>query len=441
MVDMRPLQPKPTDYLHVELWDLVFSHLGNRSLLTVAGVCRGFNELAVALYLLRHGVSAVSIQEGKIWVPCDALLAILVSCRAPPLIHLGCIFSGSRVRKKLLWLQNIVSTIPSLREVHMEYPPNFFASDYHFMDRKSELAALRNVLYAMCMKGHGPIVVLHEQQLFRCTAQEVSGWQPPQLSARPERVLMGIPFDSLRVEPGSSVSVWSVPVMTAPFVQCTIIVPDPQITTLKIGGLNWGMQGSLTSSEINAIFPHLTLPHLETLRIETGSIDPITLGAFLLRHPNILTLVYEPDLEGTTTLISPAIAHPGLKNILVRWQAADLIPLLDSVAASPSLSEITFPYSRDSAPSLVALKSILRRICARTIQSRLSFHLRIDGPNKRVLDEEEQSLARALRNVHRIEIECRSFESAGTMFPWLGLLPGLQTLEFRYITKRSGPLF
>ncbi|KAF7353362.1 hypothetical protein MSAN_01524800 [Mycena sanguinolenta] len=100
-----------------------------------------------------------------------------------------------------------------------------------------------------------------------------------------------------------------------------------------------------------------------------------------------------------------------------------------------------FPYRRDSAPSVLVLKSIFRRIRARTIQSELYFRLRIDGRNKRALDDEEQSLARALTNVDRIEIECRSFESAGTMFPWLALLPALQTLEFRYITKRSGPLF
>jgi hypothetical protein len=36
------------------------------------------------------------------------------------------------------------------------------------------------------------------------------------------------------------------------------------------------------------------LPHLESLNIETNSIDSVALGAFLMRHPKITKISYEP---------------------------------------------------------------------------------------------------------------------------------------------------
>ncbi|KAF7352135.1 hypothetical protein MVEN_01176600 [Mycena venus] len=235
-----------------------------------------------------------------------------------------------------------------------------------------------------------PIVVLHSQQLLEYTLQDVASWQLPRFSARP-MLVPDMLHASLgpRVETGSSdfssVSVCSVPTTSDPLGSCTILVPGPPIVALDLGGWSLGAKNALTSVEITAILPHLTLPHLHTLLIETGDIEPATLGAFLSRHPKILSLAYEPSEilhRRSAALISPPIAHPGLTKISVTAWMEHFVSLLDAVAPSPLLSETLFPYNRDSASSVVALRSILRRIVAR---AESNFSLRIDGAYGRCL--------------------------------------------------------
>jgi hypothetical protein len=200
---------------------------------------------------------------------------------------------------------------------------------------------------------------------------------------------------------------------------------------------------SLSSAEISAVIPHLMLPHLESLNIETNSIDSAALGTFLMRHPKISKISYE--LRRSTfhfrhwgqipPLISPPMAPPGLENIFV-MRMADLIPLLDGLSTSPLLSRITFPYIRNSTSSVAMLKAILRRIATWPVAS-LCLCLCIEGRNTRALDTEEKALARALTALHRLEIECRSIESARTMFPFLARLPALRRLNFWLIERVS----
>ncbi|KAF8144375.1 hypothetical protein K438DRAFT_1992928 [Mycena galopus ATCC 62051] len=424
----QPIAANSLPDLHVELWDLIFHHLGSNSLLTVAGVCRGFNELAIPLYLLKHGVSAVSIQQGNLDIPCDVISALLLSFSSPPVKIVRCTFSGTtgRMHRKLCLLRAIVSTVSSLRELHVEFPSGFFTTfgSYLDADKKAVLDALRDVLYAVCMKIHGTVVMLHNQQLLRYSLPDVCGWRLPQLSASPPLH----PSLRLRVETGSadfsSVSMLKV---TSLLGSSTVIVPHPPIFALNLGGYGWGAQNALTSAEITALLPHLSFPRLQTLRIETASIDPGALGAFLLRHSEISCLSYEPS-EGFDSIPS-SLTHPSHTRGSGNY----------SVTASPLLSEFAFPYSRDSASGITA-KSTIRHITTRTsqLESGLTIHLRIDGRNTRALDAGEQSLARALLKVHHIRIECRSFESAWTMFPWLVLLPALWKVEFRYMKKRPG---
>ncbi len=186
MADTRLSGGNHPGYLPNELWDLIFHYFDGQVLLTVAGVCRGFNELAIGVYLLREGISAISIQEGHLDVSCDVLVALQRLCSKPPFQRLRCTFSGDHVLQKLRLLQNIVSALPTLRELHVHLPPDVF-STWLFTPRETRqrLAALRDGLYSMCMKISGPVIVPHSQQLLKYTLQDVVGWQLPHLSARP----------------------------------------------------------------------------------------------------------------------------------------------------------------------------------------------------------------------------------------------------------------
>ncbi|KAF8200515.1 hypothetical protein K438DRAFT_1933070 [Mycena galopus ATCC 62051] len=316
--------------------------------------------------------------------------------------------------------------------------PAFLRHPVATLTQTRKRGALHDVLYAVCMKIHGTVVVLHNQQLLRYSLPDVCGWRLPQLSASPQLH----PSLGLRVEGSADFSSVSMLKVTSPLGSSTVIVPHPPIFALNLGGYGWGAQNALTSAEITALLPYLSFPRLQTLHIETESIDPGALGEFLLRHSEISCLSYEPSegIDSIPLLIDPPIAHPGLRKLFVGTRITDFLPLLDRVTVSPLLSEFAFPYSRDSASGITALKFTIRHIAERTsqLESELTIHLRIDGRNTRALDAGEQSLARALLNVHHIRIECRSFESAWTMFPWLALLPALRKLEFRYMKKRPG---
>ncbi|KAJ7347386.1 hypothetical protein DFH08DRAFT_1002222, partial [Mycena albidolilacea] len=419
----------------VELWDLILHHLDGDSLLTLAVVCREFNKLAIQVYLRKHGISATSIQEGDVDISCDVLLALQLSCPPLPLKALRCTFSGSQLSRKLHLLRSVVSQTPGLQELNLEI------ACYH---TPRDEAALHDVLYAACGKLQGPVLVVYADKLLKYTARDVSAWQLPQLSASVGPVLAPRWVHRClgairRVEKGalqfSSVSIRTVPLAAKPLGPCTILVSGT-ITSLRLGGKGWRQVESLSSAEISAIIPHLTFPHLENLNIETNSIDSVAFGAFLMRHPKITKISYEPRKSTfdflhwgqIPPLISPPIAHPGLEKIFVR-RTADLILLLDGLSALPLLSSLTFPYVRNSTSSVVMLKAILRRIATQPAAA-LRLHLCIEGRNTPSLDAEEKALARALTTLHHLEIECRSIESARTMFPFLACLPALRCLEF-----------
>ncbi|KAJ7871896.1 hypothetical protein B0H14DRAFT_3439329 [Mycena olivaceomarginata] len=180
-----------------------------------------------------------------------------------------------------------------MQELHLELPEEFTSYGAH--------AALHGVLYAACSKVKGPVLVVYGGELLKYTVQDVSTWQLPQISANvgpalAPRWLHPFRGASRRVETGaprfSSVSIRSVPLAAKPLGPCTILVPESPIRSLWVGGRGRSRVGSLSSAEISAILPHLTLPHLEKLNIETNSIDPVALGAFLMRHPRIVTTSY-----------------------------------------------------------------------------------------------------------------------------------------------------
>ncbi|KAJ7804407.1 hypothetical protein B0H14DRAFT_3774530, partial [Mycena olivaceomarginata] len=368
----------------VELWDLILHHLDGDSLLTLAVVCREFNKVAIQVYLRKQGISGTSIQEGDVDVSCDVLLALQLSCPLLPLKGLRCTFSGSQLSRKSRLLRSIVSQTPGLQELNLEL------ACYH---TPRDEAALHDVLYAACSKLQGPVLVVYADELLKYTVRDVSALQFPQLSAS--------------VGPALA----------------------PRWVHRCLGAIRRVETGALRFSSVSI---------LESLNIETNSIDSVALGAFLMRHPKITKVSYEPRRSTfdflhwgrIPPLISPPIAHPGLEKVFAR-RMADLIPLLDGLSTSPLLSRITFPYIRnsESTSSVAMLKAILRRIATQPAAS-LCLCLCIEGHNTRALDAEEKPLARALTTLHRLEIECRSIESARTMFPFLARLPALRRLDF-----------
>ncbi|KAJ7347397.1 hypothetical protein DFH08DRAFT_1002249 [Mycena albidolilacea] len=176
----------------VELWDLIFHHLDGDSLLTFAVVCRGFNELAIIMYLLRQGVSAISIKAGNLDISCDGLSALQLSCPLLPLKRLRCTFSGSRLSWKLGLLQNIISQTPSMQELHLELPEEFTSYGAH--------AALHGVLYAACSKVQGPVLVVYGGELLKYTLPQISASIGPALAPRWLHPFSGV---SRRVETGA----------------------------------------------------------------------------------------------------------------------------------------------------------------------------------------------------------------------------------------------
>ncbi|KAJ6542938.1 hypothetical protein B0H19DRAFT_1268131 [Mycena capillaripes] len=92
---------------------------------------------------------------------------------------------------------------------------------------------------------------------------------------------------------------------------------------------------SLPSPELTALLPHITVPALRYVHLNTTTIDPTVLAEFLLRHPSIVSFGYEPpNTHPNPPLLNPPIAHPRLNHIRV----ADQRGSFRYTCASPSLA-------------------------------------------------------------------------------------------------------
>ncbi|KAJ7236587.1 hypothetical protein B0H12DRAFT_1327254 [Mycena haematopus] len=438
--------PISGEILPAELWDLVLQHLDQplRSLLTLATVCQSFNRLCIQRYLLCNGVPADSLAAGNIEINAAHLPALLVSCYTPPIQRLSCTEFADIGSLKLT--KRIVEKSLSLREVSLAFPRDLLGGppDVH---GERQLGALCDLIHSMCLKiADGPVILMSGGLFFRCTARDIPHWQlyevPNEVSKGFWRRPAGIPAyaivrdrseQPLKINPIPSLS--SISIRCFWFQSCALIVVNPECAhSLYLGTVGPLLaEHSIPGPELSQILPLLTLPALRNVHLHTTTVDPTVLADFLLRHPSVTSLAYEPpetDLR-PPVFLSPPIAHPALARIHVS-DPIHILAVLDSAGASPALADISLPYIRGDLrvhASAAALAAALRRIALHPRQTTLT--LALGSLSRRALDPAECAAAESLQCVVRVVVECASIGDARAVLPWLTRLPVVGRVEFR----------
>ncbi|KAJ7120048.1 hypothetical protein C8R44DRAFT_877523 [Mycena epipterygia] len=447
------------DILPFELWELVVQEFDffPQSLLTLATICHAFNRLCIARYLLHIGVSSESLASGNIEIAGKDLLALQLSCCAPPIKRFSCTdLSDTSLLPKLKLVKKIALNSPDLAELTLAFTHDLFQDrrrDTGY-SQKELLAAVCDILHAASSRTAGPVILMSEEAFFRCDAGDILQWklhdaEAPSSIAKARRLLgrtprvpghsivrdqTGHPIKIKLISSLYSVSVRSLASIPGSLQSCTLIIVNPQSADcLHLGRSSSPMSShSLSSPELTVMLPHIILPALRRVHLDTTTMDPAALAEFLLRHPALVFLAYEPpdtDIRPPLLLSSP-IAHPGLASIRVT-DPIHLIPLLDSVGHSPALAEIAFRYARSSAGSAAKLTSALRRLGLHPRDTTLV--LQLASTSKRVLDAEERAVAQSLQRVSRVYVDCTSVADGRALLPWLDLLPAVRRVEFRSV--------
>ncbi|KAJ7098461.1 hypothetical protein C8R43DRAFT_251450 [Mycena crocata] len=450
------------DILPLEVWEVVFQHveLSAHSTPAIARVCRPFNQLGIAQYLLRAGVSSKALAEGDINIASQHLPILQISC-CLSLKRLSC---DVWLHRDFTALQKTIANFPHLRQISLAFLENVLAREpttdgarpLRSATRQSRLRALCDIIQTISSRIGERGVLLNQEMLFRFLPDDIPQWQlyqkdrPPLAKARnllrrsPEMPVYAVVRDSLGrptkiTLPSSlhSLSITEFPSATGSQPSSPLLILNPQFAdALRLGpsGTSLALH-SLTSLELTPILPHLVMPALTYLFVETKTVDPASLGKFIQHHSDLRWFLYGPPTADKhmrpppiPILGSYPISLPLLLSIAVT-DPLQLISILDTLGHSPCLYEFGFHFHQDTATSTSNLTSALRRIALHPRHTKLV--LRLGTTSKRALADDERAVAQSLHRVVRIDVECSSVSEARALLPWLDLLPALERVEFR----------
>ncbi|KAF7349782.1 hypothetical protein MSAN_01705400 [Mycena sanguinolenta] len=305
----------------------------------------------------------------------------------------------------------------------------------------------------MSSKIAGPVIVMSEGLLFRCTSLDICHWQ---LHEIPDEILStsrvtgkfwrrpaGVSaYAIVRDQCEQPVKIKIIPSLSSIsircfwFQACTLIVVNAESTqSLHLGTVGSPLaEHSMPGSELSETLPLVTLPALRRVHLNTTTINASVVADFLVRHPSVTFLAYEPpetDIRPTIVL-NPPVTHRELTHIQVS-DPIHIPTILDSTGASPALADVSFPYIRGDLriqTAAFALGFAFRRLAVHPRPVALTLTLR-PPMSRRPLDSAEIAAAESLHCVVRIVAECPSTSDARALLPWLGKLPALARVEFR----------
>ncbi|KAJ7744589.1 hypothetical protein B0H16DRAFT_1857348 [Mycena metata] len=188
--------------------------------------------------------------------------------------------------------------------------------------------------------------------------------------------------------------------------------------------------------DLSAVLPHLTLPALFWITLNTDDIDPVVLSEFLARQQKISDLQYEPTLtRNHAPLVAAALSLPLLRT-LHSQDPANMIRLLAAVGASPGLSRFKFRFDRSTPDGITDLTLLLRRLAARTTEI---LQLSLATSDERPLSDEEHAVASSLAVVRSVRMMIPdSAAQTRDLLSWLALLPQLRVVDFGSFLSHAG---
>ncbi|KAJ7750605.1 hypothetical protein B0H16DRAFT_1842735 [Mycena metata] len=416
----------PEALLPIELWECIFHELGlltGDTVWTLSATCRAFNQLCMSKYLTYRGVSPQSLASGNITIDSDLLAALQWAFCISALECLSCNFGLYWEREDMLCLQNIVSRSSSIRKLEL----TFYGDVSRRRSGKVVVNAFRDIMASMAERVKGPTVFVRWQDIFTCRPQDIRGWKIHKFhfagTTLRNRVLATVrsprPLQAtVRLHDGGSASVFPISGIRSAYIS-----EIPSITTVP------GQPQILhPGDELSVVLPHLTLPELTSITLNTDSTDSIVLSQFLARHKHIKSFEYYHFNRGADTIITHALALPHLNHIRSR-EPANLIHLLNIFKASPNLTNFGFDFDRSTFEKIAAQNVLLQRLKLHIKDIHLELHLTVG--DMLPLDEHECTVVRSLTGVVSVEMDALSYVVIQDMFPWLRLLPRLEKVESR----------
>ncbi|KAJ7451230.1 hypothetical protein B0H11DRAFT_2076126 [Mycena galericulata] len=441
------------DVAHVppEIWDLILRALGDDGLFTAGG---------------RKAISSESLAAGALDIESHCLPALLLHTSTPQLKTLVCRFTArDDVSRDLHCLRRFLANSHSIEELRlffsysddMTIDPLFPDAQYA---REMLLAEMSHISREMTGKTVGPVFILPTPHVYmiRNWGTFGRGGSPGWFgfTADPEEEEEEAPARVI----GASRLVWG-PLWSRRWAPCdraahpTSVLfrrisaasgaPRPfTLIAFDMDSMSWfelGRQNSVDfppwdapPSELATVIPYITLPDLTYLEIHER-IDPTALGAFLRRHPHIISI--GDHAHGASTLLDAPVTLPSLIEISCA-DIARLAPLLDALDRAPQLARISIPFQRDTSAAAVALAHALRRLSASPLS--VPTFLLLDVVESESFEALPSDVFGRLHGVDSVHVRCATLAAARALVPCLAMLPALQRLylEIREAHPRSG---
>ncbi|KAF8152762.1 hypothetical protein K438DRAFT_1987773 [Mycena galopus ATCC 62051] len=424
----QPASPavSPGDLLPAELWDSIAQELPEVSLSRLAMTCRALNDRCMAIYLLRKGIPALSLASGN-----HSIRATLIE--ALQLVY-----------EHLRSLRSLVARAQSLRQLELRFPGELSrcstaSPDLGLVPQEVLVNLFCDIVYSIAHRASGTVVVVTPEGIHSCRPGDISRWKLREsyfTRGLSNYILCAYTSTTIHLRGGSSSKVFplrsirSAHIYEIPSIGSTLIVLNQaSIASLVLGGSTTSQGCFITSTQLSAVLPHITLPELCSITLNTDRIDPADLSPFLARHEGISTLKFDAvSCEAPASpLLTPAVALP-LLHTFSSPHPANIIRLLDSLDTSPSLSNIGFTYDRSSPDSIATLSTLFRRLGQRT----QSVHLQLvlTTSNSPPLNATERTIAGTLSCVRSVKVTGLQQATARVFLLWLALLPRLVMVDF-----------
>ncbi|KAJ7073130.1 hypothetical protein C8F01DRAFT_269195 [Mycena amicta] len=486
-----PTTARPAlDILPVELWEAIFEHdLPGMELVSCATLCRLFNELCIEIYLKRRGWAPnIFIQDTLPALTPENLPAVAVYAPSRLLAakKLACHLEVAKgIDAQLARLKSVAARAPHLEELSVSFDMDLLQTGAGGLPHVGiVLRSLCTILSSVAQRVSGPVFVLSPDAMHTCLPGDIAQWRlerfrynPPAPFFRAHRrqepednneLQTTIPWTvDTRFHNGTVSSV-------APLrrLHSTTIKLIRGASALSIVAFNVHSLGSLSlnhynhgnlSPHLDCMIQHVSLPALSALYLHLHNIDPSALRQFLVGHPNLRWLAVR-ELAGTTPVIHPPLAHPGIT--LLHESGHPAGRLVSALIDSPRLNTIAITMPAFSTPAqgtgfLNTLRIIVSRSessPASTLRLDLSFserwrywlwnaHLykRFSPATSWVDTPEMSAIAPKLTSVRAVQLTVWSLSTARRLLPFLALFPALANLDLvlysRYSPRYQYPPF
>nr|GAT51967.1 predicted protein [Mycena chlorophos] len=463
----------PLEILPVEVWEKIFKSVAYPEfLLWHAQVCSTFNRLCILAFLERKGVLLEHLLNGKAPVSSGLIRALaLYSVRQElPATKLVCHFSINSLQMAftLNSLGYVIRRAPHLKDLSVNFGTDLFQMPQVISreEIKDLLQSVTTFLSQATQKIPGPVVVVpsNDTTVFTCTPAQIAKWKLHQFQFNPRSRWSWFnwrlnqqktkphtywdaeqaPFTTQTRQPsGKYVQVAPLRKLSC-FSLC--FLPGSRPLSLLVFNVNELRQFSIRDEPalhltLPILLSNIHLPALHTLAINTRFLDPKALRQFLVNHPSLTRLRFNPWIQQQQQptahdwqpLFDPPLAHPGLEELFTTIQSESKT-VLAPLAMSPSLYWISL--SVDASPSQNTLQTFLEELKSlanpsppqRNLWVHISFQEREPRPgqghSKALSWTQSPRMLQAAANIHctkHLSISVYSQEGGENILPWVAL--------------------